>query len=144
MTEIDRERFPAWRELREKSYRDVDAELHDREMDLILAAPSATCFLGLSSSGEAVAMLDLTLRGSVDGRPGSPVGSFEGIYIRPAWRGENRGRKLVGFAGQWCRSQGCRDRAADAELANTGAQTFLARAGVEETHRVVEYKKSLD
>jgi GNAT superfamily N-acetyltransferase len=50
----------------------------------------------------------------------------------------------VDFAGQWCRSQRCRTMAANAEVANPGAQTFLARAGFEETYRIVEYRKSLD
>ncbi len=80
----------------------------------------------------------------VDGCLGSPVCSIEGIPHRPAWRGKNSSRKPVDFAGQWCRSQRCRTMAANAEVANPGAQTFLARAGFEETYRIVEYRKSLD
>lgn len=144
MIEATRDRIPEWRALREELYPGVETEFHTREMDLILAADDAVCFLGVSTSGEVVALLELTLRNYVDGCLGSPVGYIEGIYIRPEWRGENRGLQLVDFAERFFRDRGCRDMAADSELANTAAQGFLTRAGFAETYRIVEYKKSLE
>lgn len=144
MVEVSRDRFPAWRALRKELYRDVEDSFHDREMDLLFTASDATCFLGLSESGEAVAMLELTLRNYVDGCLGRPIGYIEGIYIRPKWRARKHGRALVDFAADWFRSRGCSAMAADTELDNTRAQGFLSATGFSETYRVVEFKKSLE
>jgi aminoglycoside 6'-N-acetyltransferase I len=144
LVEVSRDRFRVWRALREELYRNVEESFHDVEMDLILAAPDATCFLGYCENGEAVAMLELTLRNYVDGCLGRPIGYIEGVYIRPEWRSRSYGRELVDYAADWFRSRGCSDMAADAELDNTGAQAFLGAVGFAETYRVVEFKKSLE
>ena len=143
IVEITRDRFPEWRRMRQELHGQLAAGFHEAEMELILASAEATCFLGLSESGEAVAMIEVSLRNFVDGCLGGPVGYLEGIYVGPGQRMQGQGRALAEFAADWFRSQGCRDMAADAELANRAAQDFLARVGFAETYRVVEYKRSL-
>ena len=134
----------AWKRLRQAVYQDVEGAFHDQEMQLILSEPDAAAFLGLSDSGEPIALLEVTLRNYVDGCLGRPIGYIEGIYVDPEHQKAGRGRALVEFAADWFRKRGCRDMAADSELDNTGAQEFISRMGFEETYRVVEYKRSLD
>jgi aminoglycoside 6'-N-acetyltransferase I len=129
--------------MRQELYGDLSEEFHDAEMELIFSSAAATCFLGLAESGAAVAMLEVSLRNFVDGCLGGPVGYIEGIYVTPGHRKHGYGSTLTEFAGNWFRSKGCRDMAADAELTNCTAQKFLAKAGFDETYRIVEYKRSL-
>jgi len=141
--EITRERFPEWRRMRHELYGELSAQFHEAEMELIFSSKEATCFIGLSESGAAVAMLEVSLRNFVDGCLGGPVGYIEGVYVTPLERKQGYAGELIEFATSWFRSKGCRDMAADAELANLIAQDFLTRAGFDETYRVVEYKRSL-
>ena len=141
--EITRERFPEWRRMRHELYGELSAQFHEAEMELIFSSKEATCFIGLSESGAAVAMLEVSLRNFVDGCLGGPVGYIEGIYVTLGERKQGYAGELIEFATSWFRSKGCRDMAADAELANLIAQDFLTRAGFDETYRVVEYKRSL-
>ena len=141
--EITRERFPEWRRMRHELYGELSAQFHEAEMELIFSSKEATCFIGLRESGAAVAMLEVLLRNFVDGCLGGPVGYIEGIYVTPLERKQGYAGELIEFATSWFRSKGCRDMAADAELANLIAQDFLTRAGFDETYRVVEYKRSL-
>jgi len=141
--EITRERFPEWRRMRHELYGELSAQFHEAEMELIFSSKEATCFIGLSESGAAVAMLEVSLRNFVDGCLGGPVGYIEGVYVTLGERKQGYAGELIEFATSWFRSKGCRDMAADAELANLIAQDFLTRAGFDETYRVVEYKRSL-
>ena len=141
--EITRERFPEWRRMRHELYGELSAQFHEAEMELIFSSKEATCFIGLRESGAAVAMLEVSLRNFVDGCLGGPVGYIEGVYVTLGERKQGYAGELIEFATSWFRSKGCRDMAADAELANLIAQDFLTRAGFDETYRVVEYKRSL-
>ena len=142
--EITRQQFPEWRRMRRELYGELSAQFHEAEMELIFSSVQATCFVGLAESGAAVAMLEVSLRNFVDGCLGGPVGYIEGIYVAPGERKQGYARELIEFAANWFRSKGCRDMAADAELANRNAQDFLTRSGFDETYRIVEYKRSLD
>jgi aminoglycoside 6'-N-acetyltransferase I len=144
IVEVTRDHFPEWRQMREEVYGDLDAGFHEAEMELIISSAYATCFLGLGKSGEAVAMLEVSLRNFVDGCLGGPVGYIEGIYVAPAQREHGYGRDLIEFAENWFRSKGCRNMAADADLTNLAAQDFLIRTGFVETYRIVEYRRSLN
>jgi len=143
IVEVTHDSLPDWKRMRQAVYPNVSDAFHDDETRLILAASDATCFLGFSDSGEAVAMLELSLRNHVDGCLGGPVGYIEGIYLKPEMRGAGHGQRLIEFATDWFRSRGCRNMAADAELDNTAAQAFMRRMGFEETYRIVEFKRSL-
>ena len=144
IAEATRDDFAAWKGLRQAIYQDVSDEFHDQEMRLILSELDAAAFLGISDSGQPIALLEVTLRNYVDGCLGRPVGYIEGIYTDPEHRQAGHGRTMVEFAADWFRKRGCRDMAADSELENTGAQEFISRMGFEETYRVAEYKRSLE
>jgi aminoglycoside 6'-N-acetyltransferase I len=143
IVEITRDWFPHWRCMREELYGDLSAQFHAAEMELIFGSAQATCFIGVAEPATAVAMLEVSLRNFVDGCLGGPVGYIEGLYVTPGQRHRGYARELTEFAAAWFRAKGCRDMAADAELTNVGAQNFFAKAGFDETYRIVEYKRSL-
>jgi aminoglycoside 6'-N-acetyltransferase I len=144
IVEVNRDRFPEWRRLRQSLYGELEPGFHEEEMELIFSSSEAVCFIGVADSGTAMALLELSLRNFVDGCLGGPVGYLEGIYVIPEERHKGYGRMLTEFAANWLRSRGCNQMAADAELANAAAQRFLNGAGFVETYRIVEYKRSLD
>lgn len=130
--------------MRERLYEGLAPSFHDEEMEIIFASQEATCFMGISDAGKAVAMLEVSLRNFVDGCLGGPVGYIEGIYVVPEARGRRYGGKLVEFAESWFRTKGCRDMAADSVIDNVEAQRFFQHIGFEETFRIVQFKKPLD
>ena len=141
--EVTRRWFPEWKRLRQSVYKGLEESFHDEEMEILFRSSEATSFLGLSDDGEAIGMLELSLRNFVDGCLGGPIGYIEGIYLAPDCRGQGLGREMIEFAAEWFLSKGCREMAADSELENTSAQQFFVGNGFEETFRVVEFKKAL-
>lgn len=135
--------FADWLRLRDAVYTGLDRAFHEQEMARIDAEDGMTCFLLIDDAGGVCGMVEATLRNVVDGCLSSPVGYIEGIYVDAAYRGRGGSRLLMQAAEQWCRAQGCREIATDAELDNFQAQAFHERMGFRETYRIVEYRKNL-
>lgn len=140
---VTRAQLPDWKRLRRALYSDLDEAYHAAETAWLLDSAEAACFLAWSDAGEAIGLVELTLRNFVDGCIGGPVGYIEGLYLDPTHRGRGLGPQLVEFAAEWFRSRGCKDMATDAEIANAGAQAFFRRAGFAERWRVVGFTKRL-
>ncbi len=132
-----------WKALRHDLYTGLDEGFHDAELAWFLASDEAAAFLARSDAGEAIGLLELSLRNIVDGCIGGPVGYIEGLYVAPPHRGIGLGRQLAAFATDWCAAHGCRDIATDTELENAAAQAFFRRLGFAEGWRTVGFRKSL-
>ncbi|MBX3421879.1 MAG: GNAT family N-acetyltransferase [Pirellulaceae bacterium] len=141
---VEREQFPIWKRMRQAVYSDLDPRFHDEEMEWLFASDQAECFLVWSDEGDAIGLLELTLRNFVDGCIGGPVGYIEGIYLHPDHRGQQHGRRLVTFACEWFKTKGCKEMATDAEVTNTEAQAFYRRLGFTERWHVVGLTRSLN
>jgi aminoglycoside 6'-N-acetyltransferase I len=139
---ITRERFAEWKSLRQALYSGIDEAFHEAEMEAIIASGETFAFFAVSPPDTVLGLIELSLRNLVDGCLGGPVGYIEGIYLKPAARGQGFGRQMIEFAESWSRAHGCRHLATDAELA-TAAQEFFRRAGFEETWRIVEFRMVL-
>lgn len=135
--------IPFWKQVRQEIYAGLTDEFLEAEMARILEDRLLACFVARDAVGTRIGLLELSLRNIVDGCLTSPVGYIEGIYLRSDQRGKGRGRRLVEFAVDWFRAQGCREMAADAELDNLTSQGFFSHLGFEETDRIVEFRKSL-
>lgn len=140
---VTREQFSVWKRMRQAVYSDLEPQFHDEEMNCLFSSGQAGCFLAWSDEGDAIGLLEITLRNFVDGCIGSPVGYIEGIYLDPDHRGAGHGSRLVDFACEWFESRGCKDMATDAEITNSEAQAFYRRHGFRERWHVVGFTKSL-
>lgn len=129
--------------MREAVYTGIDRAFHETEIDMFLRDATKECLIAMSERGDALGMVEVSLRNVVDGCLTSPVGYIEGIYVDPEHRGRGLGRALLHHAEEWCRSIGCKELATDAELDNRAAQKFHETMGFEETYRIVEYRKNL-
>jgi aminoglycoside 6'-N-acetyltransferase I len=129
--------------MRQALYTDLDSAYHDKEMEWISTSKEAACFIALSDENGPMGLLELSLRNIVDGCIGGPVGYIEGIYLKPVFRGRGYGRRLLEFAADWFKDQGCRDMATDTEIANIKAGEFFRGRGFQETWQVIQFKKPL-
>lgn len=141
IVEVTKEHFPAWKRMRQSLYSGLSSGFHDEEMEWLFGSREAACFLALSDAGEAIGLLELSLRNFVDGCIGGPVGYIEGIYLDETHRGKGRGREMIDFAAAWFEERGCVNMAADAEIDNEAAQAFMRSAGFAERWRVVGYTR---
>ena len=140
ITEADQ---AAWLRLRQQLYHDVGIDFHHHDMRSILAAADREAYFICHESGDIMGMLELCLRNYVDGCLSSPVAYIEGIYLKPAYRGQKHATQLLRYAEAWGRRHGCTELATDSALADEQAQAFHRHQGFVEVDRIVEFKKSL-
>ena len=94
--------------------------------------------------GKLVGFLEVDLRSHADGcNPSQPVGYIEGWYVAEDHRHRGVGKKLLGNAEDWARSQGCVEMASDAIIDNELSQRAHEALGYEVVDRCVHYRKKL-
>ncbi len=116
---------------------------HDRQK--ILSAPERYRVLVFADeSGTALGFAEASIRTDyVNGTSSSPVAFLEGLYVRPASRGQGIARQLVAGIQQWAEDMGCTELASDALLDNQESHAMHAALGFAETERVVYFLKPL-
>ena len=103
-----------WVRLRTAHWPD-GAEDHPAEIAAFFAGTAAeptTVFLA-ECDGQAVALMELSIRSDLPMMPKVNVGYVEGFYIVPEFRGVGLARQLLRFAQDWARQQGCAAFASD-------------------------------
>lgn len=136
--------FPIWHRFRDELYSDLDPAFSEAEIHRIANDPNMFTFLLFDKMNEPpIGMLELSLRNIVDGCNSSPVAYIDGLYVIGAWQSKGIGPKMVQFAKQWAKEQGCTELAVDTELDNEKAQRFYLRNGFEETYRIVQFRMDL-
>jgi aminoglycoside 6'-N-acetyltransferase I len=122
------------------------AEDHAREIAPLLEGRTAlpVTFLLAVTEGRVIGFLQAGLRSHADGcDPAHPAGYVEGWYIEEPFRGKGIGRALLAAAEDWARSQGCREMASDALIANQPSQRAHEALGFVVVDRCVHYRKAL-
>jgi len=98
-----------------------------------------------NENGKPAAFISLALRHDyVEGTGSSPVGYLEAIYVKPQYRKLGIARKLVEFAKNWAREQGCTEFASDCELHNEESRLFHNSVGFTEANRIICFTMELD
>jgi aminoglycoside 6'-N-acetyltransferase I len=75
-------------------------------------APEIAVFFA-EHGGQAVAVMELSIRTDLPPLRNVKVGYVEGFYIVPEFRGHGLARQLLRFAQQWARQQHCTGFASD-------------------------------
>ncbi|HEX4438538.1 MAG TPA: GNAT family N-acetyltransferase [Thermoanaerobaculia bacterium] len=109
---------------------DQSAEELGREVaeffDGSLPEPEAA-LLAIGDGGEAVGLVELSIRPTAEGCRTNRVAFVEAWYVVPGARGSGVGRALIDAAEEWGRANGCEELASDTEIANeASAQAHLA------------------
>jgi len=135
--------------LRTELWPKSSAEEHARELTAIFEgnAPLTMPLITLvaeTSDRSIVGFLEVDLRSHADGcNPARPVGYIEGWYVAEGYRQQGIGRRLLGAAEDWARSQGCVEMASDAWIDNQVSQRVHEALGYEVVDRCVHYGKAL-
>ncbi len=119
-------------------------ELMVRAPDMVGSAPHCLVLIARTDDGTPIAFAETALRVDyVNGCDGSPVAFLEGIYVDPAHRRTGIARALVEEAMNWGRERGAIEFASDALLDNLESHAFHAAIGIEETERVVYFRRPI-
>ncbi len=86
-----------WVELRSRLWPDDTMENLYKECLDILASDHDVCFLAYKDTGQAVAFIEGSLRGTIK----KPYGHIEGWYVRNKYRGKGHGASLMNTLEQW-------------------------------------------
>jgi aminoglycoside 6'-N-acetyltransferase I len=99
--------------------------------------------LAFDDQGEAVGMLEFSIRAYVEGCVSDRVAFIEGWYVEPSARRSDIGAALVAAAESWARSQGCVEIGSDAEVENLESAAAHHALGFTETGVIRCFKKAL-
>jgi aminoglycoside 6'-N-acetyltransferase I len=100
-------------------------------------------FLAEASSGEALGMLELSLRSVAAGCCITPVPYVEGWYVVPVARCRGVGRDLMAAAETWARERGYMEVASDAVIDNLVSERAHLALGFAEVERAIHFRKDL-
>jgi aminoglycoside 6'-N-acetyltransferase I len=115
-----------------------EGEAHFRGEGLLAAV-----LLCEDASGNALGMIELSLRTFADGCRSMPVPYVEGWYVVPEARRRGIGRALVAAAERWARDLGHTEMASDALLGNLESERAHLALGFEEVERAIRFRKDL-
>ena len=137
----------AWLRMRSALWPEGSESEHRDEIDRFLAGqlsqPLAT-LLAMSSSGDAVGFLELSIRAYAEDCVTDHVAYLEGWYVVPEARRQGVGTALVRAAEEWARSQGCTEFASDALIDNHVSAAAHRALGFQETVQIRCFRKVLD
>ena len=103
----------------------------------------AEVFLAVDDEGRAIGFAEVSIRSHADGCDSGRIAYLEGWFVDETSRGRRVGAALLRAVEEWGRSQGCTERASDAELHNTGSAAAHIALGFSEVSRVVCFRKEL-
>jgi aminoglycoside 6'-N-acetyltransferase I len=133
-----------WIEMRAALWPDASRSDHRRDAAAILEGEQpSSAFVAVSSSGEIVGFIEVSLRPYAEGCRSSPVGYVEGWFMRPGHRRQGLGREMLLAAEDWARRQGCTEMGSDTEVSNRLSRTVHQRLGYEVVETVVTFRKRL-
>jgi len=134
-----------WMRLRRGLWPEESGDDLDREVaeffDGTLPEPEAV-LLALEG-GEAVGVVELSIRPTAEGCRTNRVAYVEAWYVAPGARRSGVGRALIDAAEEWGRSRGCEEIASDTEIANEASARAHRALGFEEAGVVRCFRKEL-
>ena len=135
----------AWLDLRSQLWPDPTVD-HAAELEEYFSGTSidiVQAYVIEDGNQSVVGFIELNLRNFAEGSRSPRVPYVEGWFIRPDYRGQSWGRRLMEKAEQWALEQGRSELASDTELVNTRSIAIHRALGFEETERVVCFLKKL-
>jgi aminoglycoside 6'-N-acetyltransferase I len=123
-----------------------DAEELDDDVERFFSGAArepAEVLLAVDGSGEAIGMIELSIRAYAEGCRSEGVAYVEGWYVEPRARGRGVGRALMRAAEDWGRARGCEEIASDAEIENEASARAHAALGFEDAGVIRCFRKEL-
>jgi aminoglycoside 6'-N-acetyltransferase I len=109
----------------------------------ILAAEDAWGFIAETIEGRPAAFAELSIRKQANGCQSTPVPFLEAIFVRPEFRLQGAGARLIAHIEAFVISRGFLELGSDALIDNHGSHAAHRGWGFHETERVVYFRKVL-
>ena len=135
----------SWERMRERLWPSLPGR-HAKDIERYFAGElrePVEVFLAFVDQGEAVGLIELSIRAYAEGCVTDRVAFIEGWYVEPTARGNGIGAALVAAAESWARSQGCVELGSAAEVDNLASAAAHRAVGFEEAGVIRCFKKAL-
>jgi aminoglycoside 6'-N-acetyltransferase I len=132
-----------WLEMRAGLWPEDDRALHAGEVEAILAGDDAWGFIAASPGGTPAAFAEVSIRRYANGCDSRPVPFLEAIYVRPPFRRQGAGARLIAHIETFLTTRGFRELGSDALIDNHDSHAAHRGWGFSETERVVYFRKLL-
>ncbi len=131
-----------WMGLRQRLWPDCPPDDQDFEVRSILSASNGAALLAFDGTGEAIGLVELSVRNYAEGCLSTRVGYVEGIFVAPHRRRKGVSQELFRAAERWALRQGCFEMASDTEIHSRESPRMHRKAGFSEVERTIHFKKS--
>jgi aminoglycoside 6'-N-acetyltransferase I len=135
-----------WERMREALWPSEPGE-HAREIARYFAGGAREpleVLLAFDERGEAIGLIELSIRSYAEGATTDRVAFIEGWYVDEPARRRGLGATLVGAAEDWARSQGCLELGSDTEVDNVESAAAHRALGFTETGVIRCFLKRLE
>lgn len=134
---------PVWTEMRAELWPDQSLEAHRGELEEFLRRGNFWGFISEASAGAAAGFAEIAIRDYANGCISRPVAFLEGIWVKPQFRRQGIGARLLAAAEAFLIARGFRELGSDALINEHGSHAAHAAWGFTETERVVYFRKWL-
>jgi aminoglycoside 6'-N-acetyltransferase I len=141
MTASDR---AAWIDMRAGLWPDDSPIELAHGIEAILEGHDAWGFIAETIEGRPAAFAELSLRKYANGCVSTPVPFLEAIFVRPEFRRQRAGARLIAYVEAFVLSRGFGELGSDALIDNHGSHAAHRGWGFSETERVVYFRKVLN
>jgi aminoglycoside 6'-N-acetyltransferase I len=133
-----------WIEMRADLWPDDAPSAHLRSIEAILSGNDAWGFLAESAEGTPAAFAEVSIRKYANGCDSEPVPFLEGIFVRPQFRRQGAGARLIAHIEAFVKARGFQELGSDALIDNHDSHAAHRGWGFSETERVVFFRKALN
>ena len=134
---------PVWTQLRAGLWPEETLEDHQRELEEFLKRGNFWGFIAELSDSRAVGFAEVALRDYANGCVSRPVAFLEGIWVRPQFRRQGIGARLLEKIEEFLVARGFTELGSDVLIDNAESRAAHAVWGFAETERVIYFRKDL-
>lgn len=132
----------AWAGMRAALWPDSIA-VHAQEIDEIIASEESWGFIAEAGDGAPIGFAEVSIRKYANGCISRPVPFLEGIWVKPEFRRQGVGLRLIEAAENLLAALGFRELGSDSEIDNRPGHEAHLGWGFVETERVVYFRKPI-
>jgi aminoglycoside 6'-N-acetyltransferase I len=133
----------AWIDMRAALWPGDPPSTHARAIAAILADDGAWGFIAEAIDGTPAAFAELSIRKYVNGCDSEPVPFLEAIFVRPQFRRQGAGARMIAHMEAFLTVRGFSELGSDALIDNHSSHAAHRGWGFAETERVVYFRKAL-
>ena len=130
-----------WAEMRALLWPEATASALAEQLHETIGSDEAWGFLAETAAGVAAGFAEVEVRKYANGCDSRPVPFLEGIWVKPEYRRQGVGLRLIEYAEAFLAERGFRELGSDALLDNRISHASHLAWGFSETERVVYFRK---